>query len=135
MYRKSLSLLLVLICLALATACKKDNQINAFMNDWNSFTDDLVKKIDSAQNPSDGVDEAQKYFDSRKAEMQDKIKSVKNIGDNQISEDTKKKADEGFKQDQDKLTTLVEKYGSDPAVGPKLRKLLQDYVSLLQTAM
>lgn len=132
MYKRIVSLFLALVCLTLVAACaKKDAEVNSFINDLNSFTDEIVKKIDSAQNPADGVDDAQKYFDSRKAEMEDKIKSVKNIRDNQISEDTKKKINDSFKQLQDKLTTLAQKYNSDPVAGPKLGKLLQDYGHLL----
>jgi Tfp pilus assembly protein PilP len=134
-YRKSISLLLALVCLSLVAACgKKDDKLNSFMTDFNSFTDEIVKKVDSAPNPSQGVDDAQKYFDSRKAEMQDKIKSVKDIGENQVSEDTKKKVIDGFTQDATKMSGLAQKYGSDPAVATKIQKLLTDYQALLQTA-
>lgn len=125
MYRKTISLLLVLACLALATACgKKDDQINTFIADLTSFTDELVKKPN--------VDEAQKYMDSRKEEMKGKFDSIKNIGENQISEETKKKLQESVVDNAKKVSQMVVKYGSDPAASPKLQKLMQDYQGLFK---
>src|SRR4051812_25334731 len=112
MYRKSICLLLVVACLVIVGCGKKDAQINSFVTEINTFTDELVKKVESSPNASDGVDEAQKYMDSRKADLKSKFDSVKNIGENQVSEDTKKKMQDSFYQDGVKVGQLQAKYGS-----------------------
>jgi Tfp pilus assembly protein PilP len=132
MYRKSISLVLVLACLALAACGKKDDQINSFVNEINTFTDELVKKVESAPSPAEGVDEAQKYMDSRKADLRAKFDSVKNIGENQVSEETKKKMQESFYNDGVKVGQLTSKYGSDPEVKTKLEKLSKDFIELFK---
>lgn len=133
MYRKSISLLLVLAYMMLATACaKKDDQINSFLNDINSFTDEMVNKVGAAPNPSAGVDEAQKYMDAHKSEMKGKFDSIKNISENQVSEETKKKMQDNLYQDGVKVGQLTAKYGSDPAIKAKLEKLTQDFQDLFK---
>lgn len=132
MYKKPVGVLLILACLALAGCGKKDDQINSFVNEINTFTDELVKKVDSAATPSEGVDEAQKFMDSRKADLKAKFDSVKNIGENQVSEETKKKMQDSFYQDGVKVGQLQAKYGSDPAVSTKLKKLTQDFLDLFK---
>jgi Tfp pilus assembly protein PilP len=132
MYRKSICLLLVVACLVIVGCGKKDDQINSFVTEINTFTDELVKKVESAPNASDGVDEAQKYMDSRKADLKSKFDSVKNIGENQVSEDTKKKMQDSFYQDGVKVGQLQAKYGSDAAVKTKLQKLTQDFLDLFK---
>ncbi len=132
MYRKSVGLLLVLACLALAGCGKKDDEVNAFTNDLNTFTDELVKKVESGATPSAGADEAQKYFDSRKADLQSKLDSIKKIGEKQVSEETKKKMTDGLYNNGMKMGKLTAKYGSDPAAGPKVQKITQDYMALFR---
>ncbi|PYS52756.1 MAG: hypothetical protein DMF68_00905 [Acidobacteria bacterium] len=133
MYRKSISLVLVLACLALLAGCgKKDDQISTFISDVNSFTDELVKKVDAAPNPSQGLDDAQSYLDSRKSEIKGKFDSIKNIGENQVTEDTKKKLQENMFQDGMKVGQLTAKYGSDPELSPKVKKLTQDFQDLFK---
>ncbi len=132
MYRKPICLLIVLACLAIVGCGKKDDQINSFVNEINSFTDELVKKVEDGATPSEGVDEAQKYMDSRKADLRAKFDSVKNIGENQVSEETKKKMQDSFYQDGVKVGQLTAKYGSDPAVKTKLQKLTQDFLELFK---
>lgn len=132
MYRKTVSVVLVLACLALAACGKKDDQINSFVKEINSFTDELVKKVENAPTPEAGVDEAQKYMDSRKTELRDKFNSVKGIGENQVSEETKKNMKDSFYQDGVKVGQLTAKYGSDPDVKAKLKKLTDDFLGLFQ---
>lgn len=133
MYRKTVSLLLVLACLALATACgKKDADINAFVTEINTFTDELVKKVESAPTPAQGVDDAQKHLDSRKADLKAKFDSVKNIGENQVSKETRDKLQKDLTADGTKMGQLIQKYGSDPAVNTKLKKLTQDFLDLFK---
>jgi Tfp pilus assembly protein PilP len=132
MYRKPVCLLIVLACLAIVGCGKKDSQINDFVTEINTFTDELVKKVESASSPSVGVDEAQKYMDSRKADLRAKFDSVKNIGENQVSEETKKKMQDSFYQDGVKVGQLTAKYGQDAEVRTKLKKLTDDFLALFK---
>jgi Tfp pilus assembly protein PilP len=132
MYRKSVSLLLVLVCLASVGCGKKDAEVNSFITELNSFTDELVKRVESAPNPAAGTDEAQKYFDSRKADMQEKLNSIKKIDVKQVSEETRKKWTDCFYQNSVKVGQLTAKYGFDPATRPKLQQLTQDFRTLIQ---
>lgn len=109
-----------------------DAQINSFTTEINTFTDELVQKVESAPNPSQGVDDAQQYLDSRKAELVGKFNSVKHINGNQVSEETKKRMQDSFYQDGVKVGQLTAKYGSDPAVKLKLKKLTQDFLDIFK---
>jgi hypothetical protein len=109
-----------------------NDQINSFTTEINTFTDELVQKVELAPNPSQGVDDAQKYMDSRKAELRGKFNSVKNTDENQVSEETKKRMKDSFYQDGVKVGQLTAKYGSDPAVKLKLKKLTQDFLDLFK---
>jgi outer membrane murein-binding lipoprotein Lpp len=129
MYRKFASLLLVVACLSLAGCGNKEAQVNSFINEINTFTDELVKKIESAPNPSQGADDAQKYLDSRKADLRAKFDSVKQI---KVTEETQKKIQTDLFEDGKKLGQAVGKNSSDPAAREKLAKLVQEYGQLFQ---
>ena len=135
MYRKFVALLLVLAVTALA-GCKKDDEINAVLADFDSFTKELVKKVD-AQPTSAGVDDAQQFLDSKKADLTAKWDSIKGARGFQVSDDTKKKMEESLKNNFMSVAGLQMKYMSksmsDPAFKTKLEKLVKDYQALYQT--
>ena len=135
MYRKFASLSLVLAVLAL-TGCKKDAQINAVLADFDAFTKELVKKVEAQPNVA-GVDDAQKFLDSKKSEMTAKWDSIKGARGFQVSEDTQKKMEESLKNNFMSVAGLQMKYMSksmsDPAFKTKLEKLVKDYQALYQT--
>ena len=137
MYRKLSCLSLAVILCALALACKRDADVGAVVDDLNSFTQELVKRVESNPNPSAGVDDAQKYFDSRKDEIAGKLNSIKNVREAQVSEETKKKMLEGFTNNVMSVSKLQIKYMNqsmrDPALRGKLDKLTKDYTALLQS--
>jgi ABC-type uncharacterized transport system auxiliary subunit len=136
MYGRISSLLILLLaCAALLSGCKKDTQVNDVIGELDSFTKELVSKIESAQNPSAGVDDAQKFLDSRKADMKAKIDSIKELRGYQVSEDTMKKLKESVTDDAMSIAKLQIKYmqqtARDPAFKAKLDKLINDYQALL----
>ena len=137
MYRKLSCLSLAVVLCALALACKRDADVNAVIADLDSFTKELVGKVESNPNPSAGADEAQKYFDSRKDEMTKKLASIKNVREAQVSEETKKKMLESFTNNVTSVSKLQIKYIGqsmrDPALRGKLDKLTKDYTALLQS--
>lgn len=129
--------LLVLLVAGLSLAgCKKDAQINSIVADLDAFTTELVKRVDSAPNPSDGVDDAQKFFDSKKADMTAKIATLKGVRGYQLSEETTKKMTTSMIDDAKRVAALQIKYIStsirDPAFKAKLEKLTRDYQSLFK---
>jgi hypothetical protein len=136
MNRKLACLSLAALLCALSLACKKDADINAVIAELDTFTKEIVKRVDA--NPTAaGVDDAQKYFDSKKDDMTAKLASIKDVRDFQVSEETKKKMLETVTNDAMSLSQLQIKYMrnsmSDPAFKTKLQKLTQDYVTLLQS--
>jgi outer membrane murein-binding lipoprotein Lpp len=134
MYKKFASLLIALALLALA-GCKKDAQINAVLADFDSFTAELVKKVD-AQPTAAGVDAAQKYLDSRKEELKGKWDSIKGARGFQVSDETKKKMADSIVKNYTTVSGLQIKYMgksmNDPAFKSKLDKLVKDYQDLYE---
>ena len=126
---------LLLTCLSLC-GCKKDTQISSVIDELDSFTTELVKKVESAPNPSAGVDDAQKYFDSKKDDLTAKIATLKGIRGYQVSEETTKKMTASLIDDVKRVASLQLKYMStsmrDPAFKAKLEKLTKDYQSLFK---
>jgi hypothetical protein len=137
MSRRLSCLLLALACAALFAGCKKDAQVDSALTELDSFTKELVAKIDSAPNPSAGVDEAQKFFDSRKADVQAKLGTLKGLRGFEVSEETKKKMMERMTENAMSVAKLKIKYISsamrDPSLSSKFDKLNADYMALLKT--
>ncbi|MEZ5424659.1 MAG: hypothetical protein R2747_00215 [Pyrinomonadaceae bacterium] len=129
MKKISLFLLTAAVCLTLA-GCNKDSEVNAFMSELDSTTEEMVAKIDA--NPSSaGIDEAQKVYDSHKPELQKKWDAIKGARGFQVSEDMKNKLTENVKKNVTSLSSTMMKnamkLGSDPAARDKFQKLLKDY--------
>lgn len=135
MLKRFTILALLLASLSLA-GCKKDAQINSVVAELDTFTTELVKKVDSAPNPSAGVDDAQKFLDSKKDDLTAKIAELKGIRGYQVSEDTTKKMTASMMDDAKKVAGLQMKYiGTsmrDPAFKAKLEKLTKDYTALFK---
>lgn len=125
------NLLIVLSCLILVVAgCSKDAEINAFISEFDSVTQDIVSKIDA--NPSAaGVDDAQKSFDAKKASLKEKWDKIKGAVGFQVSSDTKKKLEESVSKNMKALvdvsTKNAMKLALDKDASTKFRTLLTDY--------
>ncbi len=125
--------MLALLSLALA-GCKRDGEVNAILATIDSFTTELISRIEMAGNPSTGVDDAQKYFDSRKDEVIAKMDALKRLRESQVSDTTKRKITSSLVDDASKVGNLEIKYVSrsmnDPAFKARLDKLVKDYQAL-----
>jgi hypothetical protein len=134
MKKQVLLVVLALMSLALA-GCKRDGVVNAILATIDSFTTELVSRIETAGNPSAGVDDAQKYLDSRKDEVIAKMDALKRLRESQVSEATKRKIASSLVDDASKIGDLEIKYVSQsmnsPAFKAKLDKLVKDYQALL----
>ena len=121
--------LVALFCLA-SFGCSKDAQINSFLTEWDAVTNEIVQKIDT--NPSSaGVDEAQKTWDEKKADLKAKWDKVKDARGFQVSKDTQKKLEESAKKNVTALTTVmsknVVKLATDKGAADKFKRLMEDY--------
>lgn len=139
MYRKPAALLAAL-ALALGAAlagCKKDAQIESVLAELNSFTQEIVKRVEAGADPSAGVDDAQKFFDSRKADMRARLETLKGVRNFQVSEETRRKMMEQMTEDVMSVSKLQIKYigqsMKDPAFKAKLEKLVGDYQNMVKS--
>jgi len=109
--------------------------VNATISAVDTLTTELARRIEAAANPSEGVDDAQAYLDSRKTEIADKMGVLKTLRDDQVSDETKRKLVSRLADDAAKVGDLQVKYVSrsisNPAFKAKLDKLVSDYQTLL----
>ncbi len=125
----------LLTALAWLAGCKKDAEVNAVLNDLNSFTKELVQKVEATQGSADGLDAAQQFLDARKADLKKKLDVLKGVRGFQISDATKKTMTDGFAKNATEVMSLQIKYVGrsvkDPNYKAKLEKLVTDYRNLL----
>ena len=126
--------MLLLISITVA-GCRKDAEVNATVSAVDALTTELVRRIEAAPNPSDGVDDAQEYLDARKTEIAGKMGVLKSLRGDQVSDETKRKLTSRLSEDAAKVGDLQVKYVShsisNPAFKAKLDKLVGDYQTLL----
>lgn len=127
---KKITACLCVVTGLLLMGCKKDDQMKSVIKDLDAFTTELVQKVESG-----GIDEGQKFMDSKKADMKAKLDSIKDIRDFQVSDETKKFMTESLTKDITAVMSLQIKYVSksvaDPTFKSKLEKLIADYRELL----
>jgi hypothetical protein len=125
---KKFSFFAISLLFLISAGCSNDAELKTFINERSDLVTKMATIIDA--NPtSAGIDEAQKLFDSKKAELQAKYEVV----------NQSKKSSDGlsmwFKSklfDMDMLKNVGEKhrdkitYGSE--ADSKLNKLISDYV-------
>jgi hypothetical protein len=133
--KKQVSLLLLAFMFQAFGGCKKDGEVNAILATIDSFTSELVNRIETAGNPSTGVDDARKYFDYRKEDVRANMDSLKRLRESQVSDATKQRITSSLVDDASRVGNLEIKYVnqsmSDPAFKAKLDKLIKDYRDLL----
>lgn len=127
---KKLTIISILSLAALLTGCSKDAEVNAFIAELDSATNEIVAKIDA--NPSSaGIEDAQKAFDARKPELTAKWNEIKDAVGAQVSAETKKKLEESVANNMKALTEAsmrnMMKMAADKEASVKYRRLLEDY--------
>jgi hypothetical protein len=129
--------LLVLFLLLLA-GCKRDAEINATLGEIDSFTNELVRLIKEAPNPTAGVDDAQQYLDSRRREIKAKAAFLARVRGINASDETEKKLIETVRRDQMIIVSLQSSsefsnlLASNAIFKTKMDKLVNDYLELFQ---
>ncbi len=128
---KKISVLLILaFCLSMA-GCSKDAEVNAFMTELDTVTNDVVQKINSGD-----VDGAKTAFDGKKEGLKAKWNAFKNAREMQVSKDVMKKMQESLQKNVTALTTAVAtgsiKFATDKAKGEKLQSISKEYMDLFK---
>jgi hypothetical protein len=130
MYKKLATILLLVAACVSFAGCNKDAEINSVMADIHTVTDEVVKKVDMSPTVA-GVEDAQKHFDSKKADLKSKWDGIKGARGFQVSEDTKKKMVESFTKDYSAIKGLelkhIGKTMQDEEFKTKLEKLTKDW--------
>lgn len=126
----------VVLLSVVAVGCKKDAEIDTVMTELDTFTNELVKRVESNPDKSAGVDDAQKFLDSKKAEMTAKVDSIKSVRGYQVSEETTKRMQESMTKNVMGVAGMQIKFMGtsmrDPAFKAKLDKLIADYQGLFK---
>ena len=132
---RAIALPALLLISMMVPGCRKDAEVNATVSAVDALTTELVRRIEAATDPSDGVDDAQEYLDSRKSEIAGKMGVLKSVRGDQVSDETKKNLMSRLAEDASKVGNLQVKYIShsisNPAFKAKLDKLVSDYQTLL----
>jgi hypothetical protein len=136
MSRRIVGSALVFACLLALAGCRKDAEIETLVAELHSFSEDLVRKVQSAPNPSAGVEDAQRLMDARKAELRAKMSSLKGVRGYQVSKETQQKMTDTLTKDVTNVAGLQIKYVGvsmrDPAFKAKLDKLIKDYTEIFR---
>ncbi|HYE13217.1 MAG TPA: hypothetical protein VD968_02125 [Pyrinomonadaceae bacterium] len=139
MLRNLTAALLAAACCLLAAGCGGKEQapgVEQLLGRLNPFTEELVRKVESAQNPSEGVSEAQKHLGAGKAALAEEIARLKRSPEFQRDAEARRKLLEAEVEGTTRVSGLRTKYMdaamSDPAFKAKLDRLVSDYQELFK---
>jgi hypothetical protein len=103
--------------------------------DIDSFTGELVKKVETSADAGAGVDDAQRYLDQRKADMRARFNALNSVKGFQVSKETKAKVTECATRNVTAVVSLKVKHAlraaQDAGFRVRLEKLTGDYRGLL----
>ncbi len=119
----------VLLCLTLAGCGNKDAEFTAFTTEFEQVTNEMIAKVD-ADPTADGVDEAQKFLDGKKAGLKTKWEVIKDVRGVQVGEETRKKFEDGIKRSSEKVTGVLTKI-QDPEAMTKYQTLVKDWGEII----
>jgi hypothetical protein len=120
---KKITVFLVLaFCLSMI-GCSKDGEINTFITDFDSTTNEMVKKINEGD-----IDGAKTAFDAKKENLKSQWASIKTARGFQVSAETKKKAEESVTKNATSISSAMiansMKLATDKAKMDKLKALV-----------
>lgn len=100
----------------------------------NSFTDELLKKIDSSPDPAAGADVAQAFLDARKGEVKARLDAARASREFQESAEARGRLLDAEVTNIDRVSSLrtrhLDRWMRDPAFKAKLDRLVSDYDAL-----
>ena len=110
--------------------------VDAVVREVKEFTDELERAFETARNPRDGVAEAQRLLDARRAALVPRIASVKAGPELQRDAAAKRKWLEAEVDNTDRVSRLQVKYLDasmrDPDFKARLDRLVGDYNSMFK---
>jgi hypothetical protein len=128
---KKVTVFLVAIFALGLAGCSKDAQINTFLTEWESVTNDMVTKIEAGD-----VDGARAAFEGKKESLKTSWDGVKTARGFQVSEDTKKKMEESAKKNMTNLMNATMKgtmkMAGDKTKSDKLQALMKEYSEIFK---
>jgi len=123
-----------LLLLGLLTGCSKDEEILAFTQKLDSFTSEVVSRVEKAQDPKQGVDAAQQYLDSNQGELKSAYGELSGVRGYQVKEETMERLTNSVSENTGKVMGLKLKYVtesvSDKEFDKKLDKLSDSYSAI-----
>lgn len=130
MMKKLTVFLLAIFALSLV-GCSKDAQINSFLTELETVTNDMSAKIEAGD-----VDGAKVAFDAKKDSLKKNWDDVKTARGFQVSEETTKKMEVSMTKNASTLSSAtmkgVMKMGGDKAKADKLSALMKEYGEIFQ---
>ena len=117
-----------------AGGVKDASGVGSAVAEVNSFTDELLRKIDSAQDPAAGADEAQAFLDARKSEVKARLDAARASREFQESAEARGRLLDAEVTNIDRVSSLrtrhIDRWMRDPAFKAKLDRLVADYDAL-----
>ena len=105
--------------------------VDAVVRELGEFTDELERAFESASNPRDGVDAAQKLLDARRAALAAHIAAFKTSPQFRSDAEARRKWLEAEVDNTDRVSRLQVKYMDakmrDPDFKARLDRLVEDY--------
>lgn len=128
---KKLTVFLVMVfCIGLI-GCSKDGDIDAFVAELDSVTNEMAQKLEAGD-----VDAAQTAFSAKKDALKAKWQSLKTARGFQVSEAAKKKLEESIKKNGATLQSGVlkgsMKLATNKGAVDKMQALAKDYMSVFE---
>jgi hypothetical protein len=124
-------LLAVCACVAAAACGGREVSAEAVLAEVDSFTSELLQKANAAQDPSAGVDEAQKFLDERRAGLASKIAAVKKSSEFERNDELRRRMLESEITNGARVSGLqtrhIRRSMDDEAFKAKLERLVNEY--------
>lgn len=118
-----------------ASACRQDAQVDGAIAEIGNFTAEIVRRVESAEDPLTGVDDARSYFESRKAALGANLAELKRIPSDRVSSDAKQRLAAALSNDASRVARLRIELRRTAASNrdrtEKLDKLVKDYQAWL----
>lgn len=117
---------------AITSTNKFEAEVSSFVAIFDSFTRQLAAKVVEAASPAEGVREAQKYLDARKAELKSGFEAVSCISDTKVSKEFMAQMRDHFFRDGVLIGRLMIIYGAEADIKAQYRNLLAAYLNIFE---
>lgn len=98
--------LVLTVLVALSAGCSRDDEVVADLGAVETFTTELISKVESGPDPVAGVDAAQAYLESERANVTERMQRVGSVRGFQISDETKQRVAETVMDSVSKVNML-----------------------------